>query len=79
MDKELIEAQLKNKQILDDYKTWVDQRKQFRSQLDSMGLNEEWLRRKPHKTAQEQRVLVRMIDARTVRPVTPIVSLLSVI
>ena len=74
MDQELINAQLKNKQILDEYRNWMDQRKKFRGQLDSMGLNEEWLRRKPNKTAQEQRVLMRMIEARTKKPLTPIVS-----
>ena len=60
-----------------EYKSWVANRKTFRADLESMGLNEEWLAKKPNKTALEQRVLRRMIEERYPKPPTPPVSVVS--
>lgn len=46
------------------YKKWIEERQKFRGDLDNMGLNEEWLQRKPGKTALEKRVLHRMKEER---------------
>ncbi len=61
----------------EEYQNWVSDRRKFRKDLDSLGLSEEWLSRKLHKTALEQRVLTRMIAERTNRPPTPPVSIIS--
>lgn len=41
----------------DNYKAWFKERQKFRSDLENMGLNSEWLSNKPNKTALEKRVL----------------------
>ena len=56
---------------IDDYKNWVKERKEFRKELDSMGLNEEWLARKPDRTPLEHRVLTRLVAARTPKKPPP--------
>lgn len=44
------------------YKKWIEERQKFRTDLEGMGLNEGWLKRKPNKTNLEKRVLRRMIQ-----------------
>jgi len=46
------------------YKKWIQERQKFRNNLENMGLTEDWLARKPHKTALERRVLRRMKEER---------------
>ena len=50
---------------LNSYEDWIKERKKFRNNLENMGLNEEWLKKKPNKTALEQRVLNKIIADRT--------------
>ena len=59
---------------IESYEKWIRDRRNFRSNLESMGLNEQWLARKPDKTALEQRVLNRMIAERNPLIPTPPVS-----
>ncbi|KAJ8301596.1 hypothetical protein KUTeg_020583, partial [Tegillarca granosa] len=47
------------------YKNWLQERQKFRSDLDDVALNTQWLKRKPDKTEIEKRVLGRMIAADT--------------
>jgi hypothetical protein len=54
-----------------EYKEWYSKRQQLRGNLDSMGLNEEYLKRKADRTELEKRVMTRMKAARTVKPETP--------
>lgn len=44
----------------DKYKAWFKERKMFRNNLENMGLNMEWLIKKPNKTQLEKRVLNEM-------------------
>ncbi|XP_064633040.1 EF-hand calcium-binding domain-containing protein 12-like [Lineus longissimus] len=55
-----------------EYKTWLEKRKQLRTDIDSMGLNEEWLANKPNKTELEMRVLQKIIDDRTPKIPSPV-------
>lgn len=50
---------------IEDYKKWVSDRKKFRHDLETMGLQEHWLSSKPDRTPLEQRVLRKMIKDRT--------------
>lgn len=54
---------------IDDYKKWFAGRIKFRQDLESMGLQEDWLASKPDRTPLEQRVLTKMIKDRT--PIAP--------
>lgn len=49
------------------YKKWLQERQKFRSNLENVGLNADWLRRKPDKTEIENRVLERMLAATETR------------
>ena len=53
---------------MEEHKSWVEERKKFRQQLDGLGLSEEYLRRKPNKTLMESRVLREMVAQRTAQP-----------
>ena len=75
-DNEQLASGLKATEILREYKTWINERKQFRNQIDLMRLSEEWLRRKPDKTGQEQRVLARMIEKKLIHPPSPVVCII---
>ena len=55
----------------EDYKSWVNDRKKFRNDLDNMGLSEQWLAKKIDRTVLEERVLRRMIEERTPKAPTP--------
>ncbi|KAK2148452.1 hypothetical protein LSH36_497g02056 [Paralvinella palmiformis] len=72
-DSEHLASGLKATEVLREYKIWINERKKFRNQIDLMRLSEEWLRRKPDKTGQEQRVLARMIEKKLIRPPSPVV------
>ncbi|KAL4226312.1 EF-hand calcium binding domain 12 [Mactra antiquata] len=41
----------------DNYKQWFKERQKFRNDLENMGLNSNWLSKKPNKTVLENRVL----------------------
>lgn len=41
----------------DKYKNWFKERQTFRNDLENMGLNSDWLSKKPNKTTLEKRVL----------------------
>lgn len=62
-------------QRIEDYKSWIKERKEFRKNLDSMGLSEEWLAKKPDRTALENKVLHRIIQERTPKHEPPPVSI----
>lgn len=47
----------------DKYKSWFKERRQFRNDLENMGLNTEWLSKKPNKTELETRVFKQLKDA----------------
>jgi len=78
-DSEHLASGLKATEVLREYKIWINERKKFRNQIDLMRLSEEWLRRKPDKTGQEQRVLARMIEKKLIRPPSPVVCIVSYI
>ena len=63
--------EMSNKNNIKSYNKWMNDRKKFRANLDNMGLNEEWLARKPDKTALEHRVLRRMIEERNPKAPPP--------
>ncbi|XP_052779508.1 EF-hand calcium-binding domain-containing protein 12-like [Mya arenaria] len=46
----------------DNYKSWFKDRQKFRGDLENMGLNTEWLSKKPNKTALEKRVFRQLQD-----------------
>ena len=70
--KEFIQEQLEKDKV-NKYKKWMDERKTFRKDLDNMGLNIEYLDKKPDKTAIEKRVLKRMLDEKyPKRPPSPV-------
>ena len=56
------------------YKNWVSDRKNFRNNLDTMGLTEDYLAKKPNRTALESRVLRRMLEEKYPKVDTPPVS-----
>lgn len=45
-----------------DHKSWVEERKKLRSDLDQLGLNASWLKRKPDRTPLEECVLSRLLN-----------------
>lgn len=47
---------------VDKYKSWFKDRQKFRNDLENMGLNSDWLSKKPHKTLLEKRVLMQLKD-----------------
>lgn len=55
----------------DSYTKWIADRQKFRNDLDNMGLNTEWLRRKTDKTEIEKRVYRKMIDDARPKPIPP--------
>ena len=57
-----------------EYRSWIAERKALRSNLDSIALNEGYLRRKQDRTPMETNVLRMMVAARTPKPKPPIVS-----
>ena len=59
-----------------EYKAWMKKRRNFRDKLEMMGLNEDWLARKPNKTPLEQRVLRRMMEEKYPRVPTPPVCII---
>lgn len=62
-DQEEIQKEIeKDKEF--QYKKWIQERQKFRNNIENMGLNEDWLRNKPKKTALEKRVLRRMEQER---------------
>ena len=48
----------------DDLKSWVKKRKELRKQMNSLGLNSNWLANKSNKTDCEQRVYNRLNDSK---------------
>ncbi|KAL3851719.1 hypothetical protein ACJMK2_015446 [Sinanodonta woodiana] len=60
---ELVAAQ-KEREREDSYKQWMQARQKFRNDLDNMGLSEQWLEKKPNKTALEKRVLIKLRQAK---------------
>ena len=46
----------------DLYRQWLQQRQKLRKGLESLGLSDEWLARKPDKTELERRVLRRILE-----------------
>ncbi|KAK3609529.1 hypothetical protein CHS0354_007330 [Potamilus streckersoni] len=56
---ELVVAQ-REREREDSYKQWMQARQKFRNDLDNMGLSEQWLEKKPNKTALEKRVLMKL-------------------
>ncbi|VDI41856.1 Hypothetical predicted protein [Mytilus galloprovincialis] len=55
----------------DSYKKWIADRQKFRHDLDNMGLNAEWLRRKTNKTELEKRVYRKMVEEAKPKPIIP--------
>lgn len=53
------------------YKSWIGERKKLRKDLDGIGLNEEFLRRKPDKTELEKRVQANYKAVRLWQPTPP--------
>lgn len=47
-----------------DLKSWVEKRKELRKQMNSLGLNSNWLANKSNKTDCEQRVYNRLNDSK---------------
>ena len=47
----------------DKYKAWFRERQKFRNDLENMGLNMNWLTKKPNKSVLENRVLCQLKDA----------------
>nr|CAB3262455.1 uncharacterized protein LOC100179680 [Phallusia mammillata] len=45
-----------------DHKSWVEKRKKLRSDLNQLGLDAAWLKRKPERTALEECVLNRLLN-----------------
>ena len=64
---EVIQQQLAKDKV-SNYKSWMDNRKTFRKNLDNMGLNDEYLTRKPNKTELERRVLKKLLVAKHMKP-----------
>lgn len=48
----------------DKYKAWFKERQKFRNDLENMGLNIDWLTKKPDKSVLEKRVLRQLNDAK---------------
>lgn len=57
-----------DKENVSDYKNWIAERKQFRKNLDGMGLSIEYLSRKSDLSRVEKSVLRRMIAERDHKP-----------
>ncbi|KAL5015165.1 hypothetical protein ScPMuIL_009435 [Solemya velum] len=55
----------------ESYHKWMRERKQFRDNLENMGLNKEWLQSKPNKTEMEKRVLKKLVRVKMMREQTP--------
>ena len=53
------------------YKSWIGERKKLRNDLDHIGLNEEFLARKPDKTELEKRVQANFKAVRLWQPEPP--------
>ena len=47
----------------DRYKAWFKERQKFRNDLENMGLNMDWLSKKPNKTVLEKRVIRQLKEA----------------
>lgn len=62
------------KEKLDAHSKWMQERRAFRQNIDSIGINEQWLANKPDRTNLENRVLEKFIADRTVVPPSPPVS-----
>ena len=60
---EEITAARKYREREDNYKSWFQGRQTFRNDLENMGLNSEWLSKKPNKTVLEKRVLRQLQEA----------------
>lgn len=65
------------KEKQEDHDAWMKERRHFRQELDTMGLDEAWLANKPNKSPLEMRLLKKMIAERNAPPPTPPVSFLS--
>lgn len=50
------------------YQKWLGERKALRSGLESLGLNAEWLSRKPDKSPVELRVLQKILEEQIILP-----------
>ena len=48
----------------DKYKAWFKERQKFRNDLENMGLNSDWLTKKPDKSVLEKRVLRQLNEAK---------------
>lgn len=70
-DAEAIAAGKKAAAEEDSYKKWIADRQKFRNDLDNMGLNTEWLRRKTDKTEIEKRVYKKMVEDARPKPIPP--------
>lgn len=70
-DAEALAAGKKAVEEEESYKKWINERQKFRHDLDNMGLNQEWLRRKANKTELEKRVYRKMIEESKPKPPTP--------
>lgn len=70
-DADAIAAGKKAVEDEDSYKKWISDRQKFRHDLDNMGLNQEWLKRKTNKTELEKRVYRKMIEESKPKPPTP--------
>ncbi|XP_005093715.1 uncharacterized protein LOC101848502 [Aplysia californica] len=53
------------------YKSWINERKKLRGDLDNLGLNENFLARKPDKTELEKRVQAKYRRDRLWKPESP--------
>ncbi|GFR88716.1 EF-hand calcium-binding domain-containing protein 12 [Elysia marginata] len=64
-------AQAEDDEKVAQYKSWIGERKKLRKDLDNIGLNEEFLSRKPDKTELEKRVQANYKAVRLWQPTPP--------
>ena len=64
-------AQAEEDEKVAKYKSWIGERKKLRNDLENIGLNEEFLARKPNKTELEKRVQSNFKAVRLWQPEPP--------
>lgn len=63
-EKDRNKAEIEFDKERNDLKSWVEKRKELRKQMNSLGLNSNWLANKSNKTDCEQRVYNRLNDSK---------------
>ena len=58
----------------DKYKAWFKERQKFRNDLENMGLNMDWLSKKPNKSVLERRVLQKLKEEEGQKIETVVIS-----